>query len=57
MSVEPSRILAQQASLSPRAFYGLVGIQSTILGKWFHAYSGIKGAVLYSANSPWVYRA
>ena len=41
-----------KASLSPRAFYGLVGTQSKIHGVWFHAYSDIEGAVLYSASSP-----
>ncbi|MCY3825358.1 MAG: hypothetical protein OXG62_15975 [Nitrospinae bacterium] len=43
---------AKKASLSPRAFDGLIGKQSTIRGKWVHAYSDYGRVVFYSASSP-----
>ena len=52
MSIEPSRILIQKASLSPRAFHGLFGAQTTIRAKRLHTYSDLKTAVLNSASSP-----
>ena len=52
MSIEPSRILAQKASLSPRAIDGLVDVQTTTRRKRLHTCSDLKTAVLNSAGSP-----